>query len=366
MSDPRIEKLAQVLVHYSLELGPGDEFCLVSNPLAEELCLAVYKEALLSGAQIFILNNMPSAEEIFYKYANDAQLEYISPIRRIIVEQFTARLIINAPQNTRELSNVNPDRIKKARQAGKELFDIFWDRSARGEFKWCDTVFPTAALAQEAEMSLKAYQDFVFKAGMLNDPDPIQAWQNIREQQTRLVRWMAGKENLRIIGPNIDLNLSIQGRTFGEYNGKLNFPDGEIATSPQESSINGWVRFSYPAIYTGQEVQDIELWFEDGRVVKEKASKGQSLLTTILNTDAGSRYLGELGIGTNYQIDRFTKNMLFDEKMGGTIHLAVGAGLPQAGGKNTSAIHWDMLCDMSQGDILADGDLYYRNGEFVV
>ena len=160
--------------------------------------------------------------------------------------------------------------------------------------------------------------------------------------------------------------MSVKDRSFGVYDGKYNFPDGEIATSPVENSVNGWVRYSYPAIYGGQEVSDIELWFEQGKVVKERASKGGEFLTPILNTDAGARYLGEWGIGTNYGITRFTKNMLFDEKMGGTIHLAVGAGLPQAGGLNQSSIHWDMLCDMSESEIVVDGELFYQDGKVVV
>jgi aminopeptidase len=201
---------------------------------------------------------------------------------------------------------------------------------------------------------------------MLDAPDPIAAWRGERERQRELTRWLAGRDQVRFVGPHIDLRLSIQGRTFGEYNGRLNFPDGEIATSPLESSADGWVRFSYPAIYAGQEVEDVELWFEHGKVVREKAGKGQALLTALLDADAGSRYLGEWGIGTNYQIRRFTKNMLFDEKMGGTIHLALGAGLPQAGGQNQSSIHWDMLCDMSESEILVDGDLFYKDGKFVI
>jgi aminopeptidase len=365
MTDPRIEKLAQVLVHYSMALKPAEEFCLICTPLAQELALAVYKEALLAGANIFVQNKLET-DEIFYKYATDAQLDYVSPIRRIIIEQFSARLIINAPVNTRTLSNIDPERIQRAKLANKELFDTFMNRFGSGEFKWCDTVFPTPALAQEADMSLADYQDFVFQACMLDSPDPIKAWKDMKERQNELVRWLSGKDKLRLVGPNIDIRLSVLDRTFGAYNGQYNFPDGEIATSPVESSINGWVRFSYPAIYAGQEVIDVELWFKEGKIVKEKASKGQSLLTTTLNTDAGSRYIGELGIGTNYNIDRFTKNMLFDEKMGGTIHLAAGASLPNTGGKNKSGIHWDMLCDMSQAEMYADGELFYQYGKFVI
>jgi aminopeptidase len=221
-------------------------------------------------------------------------------------------------------------------------------------------------MAQEAEMSLADYREFVYDAGLLNEPDPVAAWQKELARQRELIAWLAGKNHVRIKGANIDLKLSIKQRQFIESAGKFNFPDGEIFTSPLEDSPNGWVRFRYPAIYSGQEVTDIELWFEDGKIVKEKASKGRELLTSLLNTDPGARYLGEWGIGTNYGIQRFTKNMLFDEKLGGTIHLAVGASYPETGGKNDSGLHWDMLCDMAQSEIIVDGEVFYRNGKPVV
>jgi aminopeptidase len=365
MTDPRVAKLARVLVHYSLDLQPGEEFCLETTPLAEELNVAVYREALRAGAHVSVLAGLPGMERIFYEYAGEAQLGHVPPFRRIVVEQFSARLIILAPYNTRELSNTDPERIRRAAGARAGLSETFWARSASGAFKWCDTVYPTAALAQEAEVSLREYEDFVYGAGLLDDPDPVAAWRQEGERQGELVRWLAGRDRVRLTGPHIDLCLSIRGRDFGAYNGRHNFPDGEIATSPVESSASGWVRFSYPAIYGGQEVEGIELGFEDGKVVKEQAGKGRELLAALLATDAGARYLGELGIGTNYGIRRFTKNMLFDEKMGGTIHLALGAGLPQAGGENKSGIHWDLLCDMTEGEIVVDGDLFYKDGKFL-
>jgi aminopeptidase len=164
----------------------------------------------------------------------------------------------------------------------------------------------------------------------------------------------------------VDISLSIRDRVFEISDGRYNFPDGEIFTSPVEASVNGWIRFQYPALYQGQEVSDIELWFENGRVVKEKAGRNQDFLTSMLNIDAGARVLGEWGIGTNYGIQRFTRNMLFDEKIGGTIHFAVGAGFPECGGKNESGLHWDMLCDMADSAITLDGDLFYKNGKTVV
>ncbi len=248
----------------------------------------------------------------------------------------------------------------------RPIFKVMMDRSATGELRWCYTEYPTYASAQEADMSLADYQDFVFTAGKLNEPDPVACWKEEGERQQKLVDWLRGKDQVVMTGPDIDLRLSIKDRIFILADGKYNFPDGEVFTGPVENSANGWVRFGYPAIYAGREVDNVELWFENGKVVKETASKGQDLLTSLLNTDPGARYLGELGIGTNYDIPRFTKNILFDEKLGGTIHLALGASYPETGGKNESGIHWDMLCDMHQGEIRVDGELFYKDGKPVI
>ena len=366
MPDPRVTKLAQVLVNYSLALRPGDLFYLRAAPLAGELSRAVYKEATLAGAHVLYSGSLPGSQEIFYRHAGDEQLDHVSPAWRFLIENYDANLIIEAPENTRELSNVDPERQKRAGKAGAEVFKIFTDRIASGDLRWCYTVYPTQASAQEAEMSLSEYQDFVYGAGLLDLDDPVAAWQEEAKRQNRLMRWLEGKDQVTLKGKDIDLSLSIKGRGFLGAAGKENFPDGEIYTSPVEESVNGWVRFAYPAIFGGKEVTGIELWFEDGKVVKESATKGEELLTAMLDTDEGARYLGEWGIGTNYGIKRFTKNILFDEKLGGTIHLALGIGFPEVGSENTSGLHWDILCDMSESEITVDGELFYKDGKVVV
>ncbi len=363
MTDPRVTKLAQVLVHYSLELKPGQQFGMRLDPLAQELALAVYTEAVKTGAHVFVQIGLSGAEEAFFKNASDAQLDYVSPVRKLINETFDATLYLEALENSRSLSGVDPARMARSRLASAPLSKLFMERAARKELRWCLTVFPTHAMAQEADMSLSEYSEFVYGAGLLNEPDPVAQWRKEGERQRALINWLAGKDRATLKGANIDLSLSIKGRTFIEADGKYNFPDGEIFTGPVEDSVSGWVRFGYPVIYSGQEVTDVELWFEQGKVVKEKASKGRELLTSLLNTDPGARYVGEWGIGTNYGIQRFTKNMLFDEKMGGTIHLAVGASYPESGGKNDSGLHWDMLCDMADSEITVDGEVFYKNGK---
>lgn len=366
MPDPRVTKLAQVLVRYSLALKEGDLFHLRTHPIAQELSLAVMEEAVKAGANVFIQNSLPGADEIFFKYASDAQLDFINPARRLLVEKADAVLSIWAEDNTRALSGIKPERMSRSAKAKAELDKLFMARAARKELRWCLTVFPNNAMAQEGDMSLADYTEFVYQACMLNEPDPVAFWKSEGEKQQKLVNWLQGRNEVVLKGSSIDLRLSIKDRVFIPCDGKFNFPDGEIFTGPVEDSVEGWVRFRYPAIEYGQEVTDIELWFEKGRVVKETASKNGELLTSLLNTDAGSRILGEFGIGTNYGIPKFTKNMLFDEKLGGTIHLAVGGGYPESGSKNESGIHWDMLCDMNDAEITVDGDLFYKDGKPVI
>ena len=366
MPDPRVTKLAKLMTHYSLELKPGQQVVIRTHPLAEELTLAVYEEAIRAGAHVFIQNTVPGVEELFFKYASEAQLDYISPIRRMITETFDASLDIWAEHNTRTLSGVDPRRMAQVAKAGAPLSKVFFERSARKELRWCLTVYPNQAMAQEADMSLADYREFVYGAGMLNEADPVAYWKQVGQEQQKMADWLKGRGQVHLKGSYVDLKMSIKERRFIPCDGKVNFPDGEIFTGPVEDSVEGWVRFRYPAIYYGQEVTDIELWFEKGRVVKETASKNQELLTAQLNTDSGARYLGEFGIGTNYGITRFTKNMLFDEKIGGTIHLAAGAGYPESGSKNESGIHWDMLCDMNDAEIHVDSELFYKNGKPVI
>lgn len=366
MPDPRLSKLAQILVHYSLSIKAGDQLEIRTNPLAQELALLVYEEAVKAGAHVLNTISLPGSEKIFFEFASDNQLDFVSPVRKLVYETFDAVLSVGAEFNTRSLSGTNPTRLSRARKASTPLTKIFLERSANLDLRWCYTEFPTHASAQEADMSLRDYQEFVFAAGLLDEPDPVAAWRQEGERQQLLIDWLRGRDEVEIHGKDIDLKFSIKERIFKEADGKYNFPDGEIFTGPVEDSADGWVRFKYPGIYQGQEVIDVELWFENGKIVKEKASKGYELLTSVLNTDDGARYLGEWGIGTNYGIKKFTKNMLFDEKIGGTIHFAVGSGYPETGSKNESAIHWDLLCDMSSSEIKVDNELFYKDGSFSI
>jgi aminopeptidase len=268
-------------------------------------------------------------------------------------------------RNLRSLNGIAPEKMRIEQAAMKEIYETFSGRMANGTLKWVGTQFPCQAYAQEADMSLCEYADFVYAATYADQEDPAAAWRSVHARQQRLVDWLKGKSQVVARGPNIDLTLSIAGRTFINSDGKRNMPSGEVFTGPVEDSANGWIKFSYPALRGGREVDGVEFVFENGRVAKASAGKNEAYLLSQLDSDEGSHYLGEFAIGTNDQIQRFTKNILFDEKIGGTLHVAVGAGYPETGSRNHSSVHWDFICDMRHdSEIWVDGELFYKNGKF--
>ncbi|HEY8393850.1 MAG TPA: aminopeptidase [Thermaerobacter sp.] len=366
MIDPRIAKLADVLVNYSLGLEPGDHFLIMGTDLAAPLVREVYRAALRAGAHPQALVQVEGLSEIFFKEASEEQLRTITPLQRVAYEEYANSLVIEAPHNVKGLSGVDPRRMAIAQEARRELSAKLMARIGQGG-KYCVTLFPTHALAQEAGMSLADYSEFVFEACRLNEDDPVAAWREVSQRQQRIASFLNNVRELRVVSEDTDLTLSVAGRTWMNADGHVNFPDGEVFTGPVEDSVNGHIRFSFPGIFQGREIEDIRLRFENGRVVAAEANRGQDLLEALLGTDEGARYVGEFAIGTNDRIRRFTRNLLFDEKIGGTIHLALGASYPMTGGRNQSAIHWDMICDMRQGgQIYADGELIYSNGKFLI
>jgi len=367
MTDPRIEKLAQVLVQYSAPVRPGDLVAIRANAVAAPLIQALYREVLRAGGYPLTQITVSGLNETFFKEASDAQLEFISPVERLVTEQYQVIYTIMSETNTKALTNIDPTRQRRAQVARRALRETFLQRAASGDLRWALTLYPTDAYAQDAEMALDEFTEFVFGAGLLDDPDPVARWQEISARQQHLCEWLKGKRQIHAIGPHVDMTLSIEGRTFINADGRHNFPDGEIFTGPVEDSVNGWVEFTYPAIHDGREVEGIRLRFENGAVVEASARKNQDYLLKMLDADEGARRLGEWAIATNPMIQRFTRNILFDEKIGGTIHMALGASYPETGGRNQSAIHWDMICDMREGgEIYVDGQLFYRAGEFLV
>lgn len=367
MTDPRIEKLAKVLVHYSLKVRRNDLFRIAGPALATPLIRAAYAEGLAAGANPYVRVSLEGLEEVFYRQASDEQLRFVSDLDRSEIEQVNATLGIGGKWNTRDLTGVEPRRLAARREALSDLQHRFLERAAKDDLRWCGTQYPTHAEAQDADMSLADYEEFVFNAGMLHERDPVAAWERVRGEQGRIAAFLDRCKTLSFHGPQVDLEISVAGRAWINAAGEKNFPDGEVFTGPVEDSASGRVRFSFPAIFQGREVDGVELTFEGGKVAQARASKGEDFLLAMLDTDAGARYLGELAFGTNYQIQRFTRNILFDEKIGGTMHMALGIGYPETGSKNTSGLHWDMICDLrTDSEVKADGAVIYRNGKFVI
>lgn len=365
MPDPRAVKLAQILVHYSTRVQEGDRVAVVSSPLGRPVALEVFRQVLRAGGHPHFLYDPMDTDHILLAEANEQQLAYISPLTDMMYSDFEVLIRVRAFENTRSLSGIDPAVQAKRKRYRLPIMEKYMARSASGDLRWCVTLMPTNQYAQEADMSLEDFEDFVYQATFADQDDPVACWEEISRKQQKLVDWLVGKQRVVAKGPNIDLSLSVADRIWINSDGTHNMPSGEIFTGPVEDSVNGWVRFSYPAIYEGRSVEGIELRFKDGKVVEASAEKNEKFLLEMLDLDEGSRYLGEWAIGTNKQIDRFIGNILYDEKIGGTIHMAIGAGYPETGSKNKSSIHWDMICDMRNGgQIFVDDELFYESGEF--
>jgi len=365
--DSRLVRLAQVLVHYSLNVQPGNLVAIHGGLEAIPLLREVYRETLRAGGHPQFNLEVEEAREIYLKEANDEQLDFVSPVTHLINERYDCLLYVDAETNTRRLSRVDPERAARRRKAHEAVDTIWSQRAAQGLMCWCYTQYPTQAYAQDAHMSLEDYYEFIFNAGMLNDPDPVARWQQMADQHKTLIACLRGCKQVRILGEDTDLVLSVEGRPFLACDGHVNFPDGEIYCSPVEDSAKGIIRFTLPTSYEGRVVDDIRLRFEHGRVVEAHAATAEDYLLSMLNIDEGARRIGEFAFGTNYSIHEATRNILYDEKIGGTIHLALGRSYPESGGLNVSAIHWDMICDLrQQGEVWADGELFLKNGKFVL
>ena len=371
MRDPVLDKLAKVLVQYSVGLKPGDLVRISGDVVALPLLEAVYEQALGGGAHPYVKLTDSSLDDLFYQAASRAQLQYVSPILEHEVKAIDASIGLWAETNTRRLSRVDPSRQSLASAARRPILKTFMERAKDKQLRWAGTLYPTLASAQDAEMSLKQYEQFVFEAGHLDKPDPVGEWRKIEAGQQKVTDYLNGKKEIRFQTPEgTDLHVNVESMTWINCCGHENFPDGEVFTGPNLSAadggVNGIVRYSFPAVHQGREVDGIELRFEKGKVVEAKASKNQDFLLAMLDQDAGARRLGEIAIGCNYNITHHTKNTLFDEKIGGTFHAAVGAGYPETGNTNDSGLHWDMVCDLrTGGTITVDGELISRNGEFV-
>ncbi len=367
MRDPRLEKLADVLVNYSIGAKPGQLVRLSGPPAAQPLIIELYRKVLAAGAQPHARIVPEELSEILLKQGTDEQLRFLNPLHMHEYETIDCSIGVWAEENTRTLTNCDPKRLRINQAARKPLMDLFMNRAAEGKLKWVGTQYPTQAAAQDAEMSLEEYEDFVFGAGLLNRPDPVAAWKLVSQRQQKLVDFLNGKKEYHVVAANgTDVRMSVAGMTWINCDGHENFPDGEVFTGPVIDSVSGQIHFSFPAVHHGREVQEVKLSFRDGKVIDASASKGEAFLVSMLDMDAGSRSLGECAIGTNYDITQYTRNTLFDEKIGGTVHFALGAGYPETGNKNQSGLHWDMVVDLRDGGhVEVDGVKIAENGSFM-
>ena len=372
MTANRYNKLAQILVNYSTKVKKGDlvnigGWFLDLTPETLPLLQEVYLEVLKAGGHPHLRMNLPEQDYLLFSTAEDFQLEFISPVDDLITKTFEVGIMIEGSTNLKAMESVDPQRLQLALRARRPLRELRMKRAADGSYRWVGTTFPTSAFAQNAGMSRTEATEFIFSTTHANEEDPVAFWEKQAQDQQKIIDWLQGKNSVQIKGEGIDLSMSIEGRTIKNGDGSVNMPCGEIFTGPVEESVNGRIRFSYPCIRLGKEVDGVELVFEKGKVIQATADKNEDFLLASLDVDEGSRYVGELGIGTNYGVTRFVKNMLFDEKMGGTIHLALGAGYPETGSKNKSGIHWDMLADLKEGGhIIVDDELIYENGKFIL
>ena len=367
MKDERLEKLAKLLVGYSTEVKEGDFVYVRCDEAALPWAKEVVKAAVRAGAHVETVLTSDEIQEIVLKNSTEEQLEKENELQKAMMEKVDVWLTAWGSRNLKYAASVPAENIKSAARGAASWRKIYTERTGDGSMRWCGTQFPTFADAQEAGMSLEDYENFVYGAGLLDKDDPVAEWKRISEEQERWVRYLDTKKELHILSEGTDIKVSVSGRKWINCDGRQNFPDGEIFTSPVHEDINGHVSFTFPLIYAGKEIRGIRLEVVNGRVVEAFAEEGQDLLLNVLDTDEGSRFFGEVAIGTNYGIKDFTKNTLFDEKIGGTFHMAIGDSMPEAGGKNSSSVHWDMIGDLRKGgSISADGEVFYRNGEFLM
>ncbi len=358
--DPRLERWAEVIVDFCTNVQPGERVEISGETQGEPLMLELYRRCLQKGAFPVLRPSFGDAAEIFYATANEKQLMDVSPLAIYEAENTQVSLHVLAESNTRSLAAVDPVKVSKVRKARQQLGRIRKER-----IRWNITSYPTHAYAQDAGMSIRDLAELIFSAGFLNSANPLKAWQSLRNRQQTIAGMLSGTRKFHLETADCDLTMGVEGRRICESSGAVNMPDGEIYTGPQETAVDGRIRFSFPGYFMGQVVDGIDLEFKDGKVIRARADNNEKFLLEMLDTDEGARRIGELGIGTNWGVSRFTRNLLFDEKMGGTIHLALGDSYRETLGENRSAIHWDILHDLREGGRLsADGELLIENGRF--
>lgn len=365
MSDPRLEKLAEVLVGYSTAVRPGDVVRIEGNPPTTPLIRELYRASVRAGAHPAAVLIVDEGIEALLEEGTDEQLEWVPLDVRWNLEHGDVWIALDGPENTKHLSGLEPAKMARRAKAREPYQALYLERFSRGEFRWTLCGYPTDASAQAAGMSLSEFEELVYAAAFLDRDDPVAAWRSFGERLDRIGDLLQSKRELRVVGEDTDFTLSVGGRTWMRSKGESNLPDGEVFTGPIESSAEGTIRFSFPATIRGREAEDVRLRFEGGEVVEATASRGEEFLHEMIGMDDGARRVGEFAFGLNEAVTEYTGSLLLDEKMGGTVHVALGRSVPGTGGENESALHWDMVCDLRKGgEVYADGELVYRNGAF--
>jgi len=362
----RLRRLAEVLVTYSGGVRAGDLVVLQGPMHVEPLLEQLYAAVLQAGGQPTV-RCAPELEDLLFAEGSDAQIEWQTPGEQQDIEQTGVWIVIDAPSNTKALTSVEPEREARVQRARLPLRERYLERALAGELRWVLTAYPTNAAAQDAEMSLAQYKELVYAAAFLDDGDPVARWRAFAGELERVAELLNTKQELRFVAEGTDLTFAVGGdRTWLPSDGHENFPDGEVFTAPLDDSAEGEITFTFPAVFSGRQVDDVRLRFHEGQVVDASASRGEEFLREMVALDDGARRVGELAFGLNDAVRVFTRNILFDEKIGGTMHLALGSAYPECGGTNRSALHWDMICDLrSGGEVYADGELVYRDGRFL-
>ena len=351
--DQRTKKLAELVVDYSLRVKPKENVVIAGSTEASDFIMALYKEILWRGAYPIPIINLPGLNPFFYQNASKHQLKKYPDHFDYLVKQTQKYIGINTYFNTRELSGCDSKKIALRRKITQPISNYIVNQ--KDKIRRCTVGYPCVALAQEAEMSLEDYENFVFDAC-------LQDWKKNTQNLNKLLSLFKKGKTVELIGENVDLKFKIRGKLAEADRGEENMPGGEIFVAPEKKSVEGHIKFDYPAIETGNEVSGIYLEFKQGRVVKSRADKNEEFLRQMLGADANASYLGEFGIGCNPRINRFTKNLLFDEKINGTIHLALGMAYKENGGGNDSAIHWDIVKSMRHAKIVLDGRIIQKDG----
>ena len=362
------DKYAEVLVDYSTNVQKGDLVQIrATSVYAKDLVKAVYKRVIEKGAHAIVRTSIEDMSDLFIKLASDEQLDYVDPITKLEYETVDKFISIGAPMNTKNMARADLKKLSRRGKATKQLSEILMTRSANGDASWVIADVPTHAFAQEAKMSLDEYSEFLFKSCYLDLDDPVAKLKELDEKQTKWANYLNNVKKLRVTGDRTDITFGVEGRKWISCSGINNYPDGEVFTSPVEDDVNGEIYFDFPQNYRGNSATGVHLWIENGKIVKAEAETGLDFLNAMLDMDEGSRSIGEIAVGTNDEIQEITGSILFDEKIGGSIHMAVGASYPETGGKNVSGLHWDMIKNMKNGGkIYADDVLIYENGKFII